>query len=385
MSKYIDINYEPLNEKHVAKEVFNLYGSLQELYMELMLKYKDLEIALFEADMSKETDLDIYVHACNKISYLSIEISNLLDKELKLFNSNMDLLPFLEINIKRRFNIKKSMNFDDFSIFDTYINSHYKKIKNNYVIIRMIRAINYYKEYNKIYITEYLPFDPTYEDTDIVKLMMTYDYADLEAFNTLAFISDSAIDSFGKALYNKYRCLFAFTNPLVENFYIQSSFETKHPCLVPKIDDKILKIVKTNIVKTLVAIQNSKVVNLNCDGKENDKIFNRKLTIKQAADILLHYNKATGKYDSKFEALTHDYNDNMEEIILLFSYLKQSYMLLDEENLNDIDNLLKLMCDTDNISYGKTKLSKKVVNYFFDKKQILDNPVRKRKKEDELN
>ena len=81
MSKIIDKEYIPLTYKDVAKEVFNLYGSLLELYMDLFNKYEKLCVSLDEVDLLEEKDLDAYVLAQTKLSYFMKIMPDIFDEE----------------------------------------------------------------------------------------------------------------------------------------------------------------------------------------------------------------------------------------------------------------------------------------------------------------
>ena len=379
MKEYKNYTIPELKYEEVIKDVFNMYNDLLCIYIDQMNKYKELNIALDEADHSKDTDIDLYVHAINKINFLSVDTPEYPDKELEIFINNSELIPFLETYIKKQFDIKKSVNFNDFSFFDTYINKDYINIKDNYPVIRMIRAIKYYKEYINVYY-KILTMRGILNDPDNIRHMISYDYSDIETLNTLAVIKELYDNENETDLYNKYKTIFIFTNPQIEFYFHNTDFNEEHPFIICDFNDKVLKQIKSQVIKTLITIQNNKLINT----RDGSDIIKSKLTLKQSLDILFHYNKELSAYNNRFELLKNDYLDNVEEIGLLFSYLEQVYVSLDEKALEDLDHLFSLMCKNDyNTTYGSTKLCKKVVNHFFNKEKIFEEKGIQRTKKDE--
>ena len=368
MSKYYELKIPKLKHSEVAKEVHNLFNEITNLYFELSNKYTDLNIALTEMELSKNDDIDTYVHAINKINFLMDEIPELLDKEQELYTKNIEYFPYLLSFIKKVYNIKDLDNVNSFSFFDTLIDPNFKEIKNNVIIVCILRAMKYYSAFNENYFDNIL--DPyVAEDSDYLRDQINYDYSDIETINTLSLIKTTyENEEFGKLIYNKYKCIFMFTNPLIEHFYLNADIDAVHPYFVCHFEDQGLKEVETSVVKTLIAIQQNKLINLD----DNKDIVNDKLTAKQRMDVLLHYDNESSVYDSRFEKLKHDYDDNMEEIGLLLAYFHQALISLDEQAIEDLDHLFSVMVNEESpVTYGSVKLSKKVVDHFFNKDEIL--------------
>ena len=384
MSKIYEFKEPKIKYSDVAKEVHDLFEKITTLYLELSNKYTDLSSAILEMKLSKDTDIDVYVPAMNKVAYLMSEIPNVLEKEEELFTQNSYLFPYLISFIRKVYDIKCDINYKEFSLFDTFVDPNYSKIKNNYIIARMIRAMDYYEEFS-FYSTESI-LSKSYEDSDQLKDKINYRYADIEVINTMAVVKNTyEEDPSGDLIYSKFKCLFMFTNPFIEHYYLNEEEGKDHPFLVAFLEEDGLKAVKDKIVKTLIAIQQNKLINL----KENEEIVNTNLTMKQAFDILFKYNNHKSPYDNRFQELKHDYDDNIEELGILLAYLQQALANVDETAINDLDHLFSEMCTNESpVKYGSIILSPKVVNHFFNKdvllkqKQEENNRMRTREKDD---
>lgn len=384
MGKIYEFKEPKIKYSDVAKEVHDLFEKITTLYLELSNKYTDLSSAILEMKLSKDTDIDVYVPAMNKVAYLMSEIPNVLEKEEELFTQNSYLFPYLISFIRKVYDIKCDINYKEFSLFDTFVDPNYSKIKNNYIIARMIRAMDYYEEFS-FYSTESI-LSKSYEDSDQLKDKINYRYADIEVINTMAVVKNTyETDPSGDLIYSKFKCLFMFTNPFIEHYYLNEEEGKDHPFLVAFLEEDGLKAVKDKIVKTLIAIQQNKLINL----KENEEIVNTNLTMKQAFDILFKYNSHKSPYDNRFQELKHDYDDNIEELGILLAYLQQALANVDETAINDLDHLFSEMCTNESpVEYGSIILSPKVVNHFFNKdvllkqKQEENNRMRTREKDD---
>lgn len=381
MDKYIEMDFPEFKYSEIAKDVHNLFNDISTLTLELLNCYTELNIALNEALMCKDIDLDSYIVADGKIIYLLSKIPDLIESETILYTQNSDLLPYLEKFIKKVYEIKVE-DLSKFSMFDSYIDPNFQSIKNNFTIIRMLRAIKYYSEYMDNYF-EYIRIPYANEDSDTIRDMINYDFADIETINTLSLIKTTyQDDEHGDFIYNKYQTLFMFTNPLLEHFYLSNGISTVHPFFMCSLDESSTKRVNEKIVKTLTSIQKNKIVNL---GK-NNKIINSKLTIKQVLDILFHFNGNTSGYDNRFEMLKNDYINNVEEIGVLFAYLQQAYVGLDENAVIDLDVLLHVMCNEEiTTTLGEVRLSPKVVNHFFNKEGLLQEKAQMRTRTNDSN
>ena len=366
--KYFE--YPDFDEKElIEKEVTQFFNDLVSLYEDLQNKYDDLNVALDEASMSKDADIDSYVLAMLKLSHLSTKIPELIDKETELFLDNIILIPYLEKFIKDLYGIPNQAKFGSFSIFDTYIRSEYAPIKENFIIMRIIRAMRYYTSY--IEQQDYLQsIGVDFSDSETIKDCIMYDYTDIETLNTLNVIGGTFENVLADELYNKYKCLFSFTNPTIERFFLNADFTEDHPFIFCEFNEKTIKVFKNKIIRSMIAIQRNKIINQDDKSKE---IINSNLTFKQIINILFHFNRDTSKYYYRLDMLKHDYSDNVEEVGLLFTYLQQAYLSLDEQSINDLDHLFSVMTKKENnVKMGSAVLHQKLVEHFFNKEMILE-------------
>lgn len=352
MRKIIDKDYTPLTYNDVAKDVFNLYGSLLELYMELFNKYDKLCTALDEVDLLEEKDLDAYVLAQSKISYFLKIMPDIFDEEREIYSDNEYLLPFLIQHIEKRFNLKGALDLNTFSVFDPLINEDFKSLKDNYPVIRMIRAIKYFSIFNEVNFNlvelNRLDYTPDEILTDI-----GLDYSDIESVRTVNQLRETFYTEEDTHLFNKYKTLFMFSNPCTEHFYFSNYFgDPEIPCVSevydPKTIEPVLKLIKSKTVKTMVAINNNEVINRG-----------RGRLIKELDS-------------DKFEDIAN-YQNNKDELYLLNAYILQSYPYYSLQTITDFDHLFTLMTSKKYKGYENIKLSKKVVNYFF-RKDAYNNP-----------
>ena len=377
----IDIKYD-----EVKSEVAELYGSLVCLYMELQNKYKDLFKVLKEIKEYKD-DIDRYVPAMHKLSYLSIQIPNLVDQEHRLLTKESFLLPFLEERIKREHGIKKDVDLKNFSFFDAYINKDYETIKNNFIIMRMIRAVKYYSDYQDQYFMLASQFAIT-PDKDSIRDCIMYDTPDKEAINTLYIIGRAFKEEESDEEEAKYKCLLSFVNPNLERWFINYDFDKNHPFLFEDEEQnpEETKRIKNQIIKGIIAIQNNKVINSN---EHSEKVLNDKLTMSQMLNILFHYNDYTSKYENRFEQLINEYHDNYEEVAMIFAYLQQLYINMSHQAIEDLDHLFSVMTKKENkMSIGSTVILQKIVDHFYNKSEIISQReetqnMRKRTKDDD--
>lgn len=368
MEEYFEFPEFRLTLSEVKKEVVELYSSLVSLYMEMLKYYMDLNVAMNESAGSKDTDIDLHVHALHKMSYLTMRIPDLVDKEHEIFVDNIDLLPYLEEYIKEEAGLKKDLDFNKFCIMDTFIRNEYAPIKNNFVLMRMIRAIKYYKLYQEQYFSM-IEQGIGLLDVDSLRDCIPYDYADDETLNTLNVLGAAFEGLPDDSIYNKYQCMFSFVNPSIERFYLNYDFDAVHPYILCNYDKASTKIVKNKIVRTMIAIQKNKLI----DQDDNKSVvLHEKLTFSQIMDILFKFNKYNSNYDNRFEELKNDYLDNAMEISLLFAYLQQAYINLTEQDLNDLDHLFSVMIKKENnVKMGSVVLHKKIVDHFFNKEDIF--------------
>ena len=352
MRKIIDQEYTPLTYNDVAKDVFNLYGTLLELYMELFNKYSKLCVALDEVDLLEKKDLDTYVLAQSKIGYFLKTMPDIFDEERELYAENDYLLPFLLEHIKKRFNLNGVIDLNAFSAFDPLIYDDYKALKDNYPVIRMIRAIKYFSIYNEISFNlvelNKLNYTPEEMLTDI-----GLDYSDVESVRTVNQLRETFYTEEDTHLFNKYKCIFMFCNPCVEHLYFSNYFaDAEIPCISEVYDAKtiepIIKLIKSKTVNTMVAINNNEVIN-----RGRGRLI-KELESEKPEDII-------------------KYQNNKDELYLLNAYILQSYPYYSLQTICDFDQLFTLMSNKKYKGYESIKLSKKVVNYFF-RKDAYNNP-----------
>ena len=353
MSKIIDKEYIPLTYKDVAKEVFNLYGSLLELYMELFNKYEKLCVSLDEVDLLEEKDLDAYVVAQTKLSYFMKTMPDIFDEERELYRENEYLLPFLVQHIEKRFNLKGTLNINSFSAFDPLIFDDFKVLKENYPVIRMIRAIKYFSIFNEVYSTLVEINNLNYTDEEILT-DIGLDYSDIESVRTINQLRDTFYTEEDTHLFNKYKSLFMFCNPCIEHLYFSLKFgDPQIPHISededPKGIEPVIKMIKSKTVNTMVAINNNEVIN-----RGRGRLI-KELNSEDATEVRKYY-------------------DNKDELYLLDAYILQSYPYYSLQTIMDLDQLFTLMSRKKYKGYENIKLSKKVVNYFF-RKDAYNNPA----------
>ena len=319
----------------------------------------------------------------NKIDDLMDDMYNLLEEEQTIYLSNLSLLPALTRYIRFWFGLGPNFIPGDFSLFNTYINKDYEFVKNHFSIIRMLRAIEYYKIYSRCYYSTVL--DPEAEnDINDIKTMISYDYPDVETLNTLSIFKDIYGNGDSIVYYNKYKTLFMFTNPSIEFYFMKNGVESDHPFIPLGYTGRALKLVQKQIVKGITAIQTNKVINLD---EENAEIVNPKLTFKQKLDILFKYNDINPGYKNRSEMLKNDFNNNMEEVSIIFTFLQQIYINIDAQAVFDTEQILIALTYMDSIPDNCIRLSPKVVHHFFNTDEILKDKVitRSRTKDSENN
>ena len=358
-----DITYD-----EIKPDIIKLYVDLVSLYMELQTAYQDLNQTLYELAEYKD-NIDLYVPATHKLQYLQSKIPSLIDRELEIFNKDQSLIPFLEEHIKREFGLKKQLNFENFSFFDVYINPDYEVIKDNFIIMRLIRAIKYYQDYQGEYyrlLKEHIPEI----DKESIRDCILYDYSDTEAINTLYVIGTLAEESGDYRAEAKYKSLISFVNPNIERFFINTSFDGSHEFITEQYLEADAKTIKNKILNTIVAIQRNKIINN--DDKKTNIVINSRLTFKQIIDTLIHYDYDSSPYDTFTEIIKMEYLKNREEIDLLFAYIQQAYLNIDDQSIDDLDHLFSVMAKKENnTTIGTTRLHQKLLDLLVNKDDII--------------
>lgn len=363
MGEIYEFDFQPPTYEDYKEEVSDLYNDLLELYMEFFNVYNDLCVALDEMDLYEKSDLDSFVIAREKVKYLTEKMYVLNVNEREIYYDADELLPYLLEHISREFNLRGVLNLDEFSPMDTEIYPDYHSIKDNFYIIRMIRAVKFYINYNELY--SYFELQNKNCSGDQVAAMIPYDYSDIECLQTITRLKEKFHEPFDVHLCNKYKCFFSFTNPRVENVLMSINFST----FGFDLDDEASQMLKDNQMRTitsktiraLIAIEHNKVINhrkggaLICNEPKENNV--KKL---------------------------NEYLKNKDELFLLYAFLLQSYGYLSDETVQDLDHLLAEMCKFTDKEYKDIKLSEKVVNYFFrrDAYSTPDVVQRKRKGEE---
>lgn len=347
MGKIYEFDFKPLSYNDYAKEVFQLYDTLLEHYMSLFDKYNKLCVALDEVMLLEDTDFDQYVISLQKLEYLAEEIPKYTKEEKELFAHNQDLLPFLAEHIVRRFHLKNELNLDTFSPFDPEIYKEYSSLKDNYAVIRMIRSIKYYSIYNDVYSRLVEVNNANYTEEDIVT-MMPFDFTDLECLNTLNQIRETFYTEEDTHLFNKYKCLFMFMNPKVEDSYIRLKFEdpevnVRATCPTKEAFKEFFNKVQSKTINTLIAIQNNKII----DHRKGGRLVK--------------------ELNSEKAKVVSEYYKNKDDLCLLYAYILQSYPYYDLKTIEEFDHLFTEMCKNNGKEYNNVRLLKKVVDYFFRK------------------
>lgn len=362
MDKYYDFDYEPLSLDDVEEEVTELFNTLLDLYTELFDVYNDLRITLNEIETLEGVNLNQYVVAQCKLDYFKKVLPNYFDIEKNLYHDNDEILSFFAQYIKKRFKLEEVCDVDIFSPIDTMIYKDYESIKDNYPVIRMLRAIRYYKIYNDIHfavtnlntntsssnnIVNY-----TYTDEDIRNSIIG-DFVDNEALSTITQLYNTFYTDDIEFI-NRYKCLLMYSNPYIERLYFLNDFDDVfyykdvNEYKDAEMLQPFIKIIKSRTVNALLTINNNKVINRS-----------RGRLIKEP--------------ESEDPKVLEEFNKNRDEVRFLQAFLLQSYSYFSLDSVKDFDHLFSVMCKKNIKGYDSIKLSPKVVNYFF-RKNAYNNP-----------
>lgn len=398
---YVSFNPQDEEVYGIVKEFMD---KAAKFYQKLFAHYLNLQIALDEINISKDDPLkvDLYVHATNKARYLSLEINNMCIEEANLYQLP-SLFPYILDYIKKEEGLPKEYDLTDFKYFDTFINRKLYNLKDKYILMRIIRAVNYYTYFHG-YVAATTDMQDSSEDVDIynVRMMLPLDLGDIESMNTLCCIKDlfdpsdryndseyeiknvmgnslevKSSNARQKNVINKYKCMFSFINPTIEFYFSCRDFLDDPDYRIEDcITDDDMNIVKNDVVKTILAIQTNQVVNESIDQKT---IMNKNITFKQILDMLFNFKKYSEQYSSRKDAIKRFYSDNIEEVGMLTCFLNQSYTLLDKQSIEDIDKLLNLSADNPKLLFGSIMLRKKIVDHFFNESVVLQDMMRVKK------
>lgn len=362
MDKYYDFDYEPLSLDDVEGEVTELFNTLLDLYTELFDVYNDLRITLNEIETLEGVNLNQYVVAQCKLDYFKKVLPNYFDIEKNLYLDNDEILSFFAQYIKKRFKLEEVCDIDIFSPIDPIIYKDYESIKDNYPVIRMLRAIRYYKIYNDIHFTltnlntnissSDNASNYTYTDEDIRNSIIG-DFVDNEALSTITQLYNTFYTDDIEFI-NSYKCLLMYSNPYIERLYFLNDFDDVfyykdvNEYKDAELLQPFIKIIKSRTVNALLTINNNKVIN-----RSRGRLI-----------------KEPESEDSK---VLEEFNKNRNEVRFLQAFLLQSYSYFSLDSVKDFDHLFSVMCKKNIKGYDSIKLSPKVVNYFF-RKNAYNNP-----------
>ena len=362
MDKYYDLDYEPLSLDDVEGEVTELFNTLLDLYTELFDVYNDLRITLNEIETLEGVNLNQYVVAQCKLDYFKKVLPNYFDIEKNLYHDNDEILSFFAQYIKKRFKLEEVCDIDIFSPIDPMIYKDYESIKDNYPVIRMLRAIRYYKIYNDIHFTltnlntnissSDNASNYTYTDEDIRNSIIG-DFVDNEALSTITQLYNTFYTDDIEFI-NSYKCLLMYSNPYIERLYFLNDFDDVfyykdvNEYKDAELLQPFIKIIKSRTVNALLTINNNKVIN-----RSRGRLI-----------------KEPESEDSK---VLEEFNRNRDEVRFLQAFLLQSYSYFSLDSVKDFDHLFSVMCKKNIKGYDSIKLSPKVVNYFF-RKNAYNNP-----------
>ena len=362
MDKYYDFDYEPLSLDDVEGEVTELFNTLLDLYIELFDVYNDLRITLNEIETLEGVNLNQYVVAQCKLDYFKKVLPNYFDIEKNLYHDNDEILSFFAQYIKKRFKLEEVCDIDIFSPIDPMIYKDYESIKDNYPVIRMLRAIRYYKIYNDIHFTltnlntnissSDNASNYTYTDEDIRNSIIG-DFVDNEALSTITQLYNTFYTDDIEFI-NSYKCLLMYSNPYIERLYFLNDFDDVfyykdvNEYKDAELLQPFIKIIKSRTVNALLTINNNKVIN-----RSRGRLI-----------------KEPESEDSK---VLEEFNKNRDEVRFLQAFLLQSYSYFSLDSVKDFDHLFSVMCKKNIKGYDSIKLSPKVVNYFF-RKNAYNNP-----------
>ena len=363
MDQFFDMNFKELTYNDYAKDVFNMYGGLIELYEQLFNRYNELCIVLDELDIIGDDDLNQYILSTGKKEYLLSKINELVEMERDIFYENNELLPYLVEHIKKSFHLKDDFNMVSFSPLDAEIYNENARLKGNYPAIRMIRAIKFYSVFNSLYEDNVdLKVNSAYTSDDILGII-PIDYADVECLRTYEKLQENFSLPNDIHLNNKYKCLFMFMNPKTEFILLNTDLEPPFITITYNDEDELqerIKIMLSKTVHTILAIQHNKIINHHKKGR----------LILDEPD------------ENDFDKVSK-YMENKENLYMLYAYALQSYEYYDINNLQDLDHLFTLMCNYNGKDYNDIRLSRRVVNYFFRRDAYNSDNIIERVRKDE--
>ena len=137
--------FDKSESRQIQEEMFH---ELLDIYANMQDYYNELTIALQEYDVYNENGtLDEYLPVQDKIEYIQQALSFLRDKERELFYENNFAISLFQDYIKELAGISKDADFSKFSYFDIYTKFKYHMLDDKDILIRMIRASEYYNRF----------------------------------------------------------------------------------------------------------------------------------------------------------------------------------------------------------------------------------------------
>lgn len=368
-------------QEEMFQELLTIYANMQDYYNELTIALKEHDI------YDQNGTLDEYLPVQDKIEYIQKALDYLKNQEKEVFCEYDYAIPLLQDYIKEMTGISMDTNFSKFSYFDIYTKFKYHMLIDKDIIIRMIRASEFYNNFFAVRIDiinqldEQLISQNVYvediDDSQIINLLSP-DVADVIAINTISALSMIYPEN---EVYYKNKVKLMFANPYIENYYVTNDLEEDHVFIPVELDSHGNRIVENNIIDSLFVIQKNDITNLN---KKSKNIINSRYTLQQLIDIIFHFDKYTDKYDSRFEKYLKYNVDCLEVIELMHAFMHANYLMLSDQSVKDLDHLFSIMVDNESIKRGDIVLNKKIVDTFFTPLvQNSENKIIRTRKEDE--
>lgn len=357
--------------KEIAETIFN---KLMFIYTSIMDYYNELNIALKEYDMYVNSTLDNFLPIEKKIEYIEQNLRELTSIERDIFCENTMFLKCFKNYIAKLCGIKSYKELKNLSFFEVFNKRKYEHIKEDYILIRMIRSCYYYERFEKRKFEIIDDVEATLEeglhvetvDEDGVLETLEPDYIDIVSINTIRSLGVLYKET---DAYYKYKTLLSFVNPYIENCYLTNNFNEDPEFIGGKLSEISTRRTQSNIVDSLYTIQKNRIINLN---KNSADLINKTYTFKQLLEIIFKFDKKSDKYETRRKKYMNYHLDCLSEIELSHSFIFANYLMLDEQPIKDLDYLFNILDGSDLLKRGDIILDKKVVDLFFTPLAELD-------------
>ena len=414
MANIEDNIYVPISNIDLIETVEKIYLKLIKLYKSMYQDYIDLNKALDNYDKAvREKDRRERTIATLTISQIIVDITDKSYEEIKLFKANGEtfyIIPYLREYILRRFNISPTVETQGITYFDIYTKKELEVFKDKPILIRILRALDYFTMFEDekelfIDVNDVIPDDFT------IKNSMELDFADVLALNTLIYmemprrkmklvsIDDAVIDDESEdiseedetvstnnqnedieenieedteekkkifdietsRILNKFKCLLAFTNLGVENKLLTEDFDLDGIFRSMATHRFFQTIMTDSVVLSLLELQKNPILSVN----GNLPHIKKGLSLKDISEIIFKFKEHEEKYLSRKDMLDHYYIDNYDQLVLFSCYINQCYMQIGDLDYRYLDQLLNMSKDNTQYKLNDEVLKGCMVEWFF--------------------